>query len=87
MKVIVSSILTAYILIELLHWDMVIKRILKMPAHKTIKPFDCLMCLSFWISIGFLFIPDNILHSIFIVTSTALISTIVSYYITQSKLK
>jgi hypothetical protein len=87
MKTILTSILIAYILVEIVQLDRVVKKIFRINPDKRVKPFDCITCLSFWVCIGLLFVPSSIVKKMFIVTTTTFIASLVSSYITEKKLK
>lgn len=51
---------TAYYFVNILQAPMRIKRVFKLNPLKRIKPFDCVQCLSVWLSICFCFLPIEV---------------------------
>lgn len=51
---------TAYYFVNILQAPMRIKRAFKLDPIKRIKPFDCVQCLSVWLSISFYFLPIEV---------------------------
>ena len=82
-----TSILLSFILTEILKWHIWIKKVYDIPMHKRIKPFDCFMCLSTWLCLGFLFVPIYILTKAFYVFMTMVLSYWIGTIITENKLK
>lgn len=87
MKTIISSIELAFIIVEIVQFHLIVKRIFGIHKARRVKPFDCITCLSFWVCIGMLFVPYTIIDKIFIVTSATIIAYLLSSYITEKKLK
>jgi len=63
---ILASLLFSYYFINIAGIPHAIKRLLEYPAHKRLKPFDCITCLSVWSASGLYFLPNEV--SICIVT-------------------
>lgn len=47
----IGSIGIAIILVEILSIGARLKKLFKINPYKSIKPFDCIMCMSFWTSL------------------------------------
>jgi hypothetical protein len=52
-------------------------------GYKLMKPFDCGFCLSFWISLFFLNLQNNFIHSLFISSSVPFIYLFIENKITN----
>lgn len=53
----IAGFCTAYYFVNVLQAPMRIKRVFKLNPHKRIKPFDCVQCLSVWLTMAFYFLP------------------------------
>jgi len=52
-KIIITSIGTALILVDVVNIGSIYKKITKQSAFNYIKPFDCVPCMSFWMSLTY----------------------------------
>ena len=52
-KIIITSLGTAMILVEVVNIGSIYKKITKQSAFNYIKPFDCIPCMSFWMSLTY----------------------------------
>ena len=48
-NLITGTIMISHIWFEVLEIQFIIKKILRIPLHKHVKPFDCYTCTNFWI--------------------------------------
>ena len=76
-KGMIISVGIAILLVDVFSIGLRIKKMLKLPLHKPLKPFDCLTCTAFWISliICIIFTP-SILNGLTLVTGTLITITI-----------
>lgn len=56
----IASFCFAYYFVHVLQAPMRIKRVLKLPPAKRIKPFDCVQCLSVWVAVIIFFLPVEV---------------------------
>ncbi len=56
----IAGFCTAYYFIQVAQFPMRIKRILKLNPTQRIKPFDCVQCLSVWLTVAFYFLPGGV---------------------------
>ncbi len=57
-----AGFLTAHYLVNVV----VMKIKVKLKIQRRIKPFDCTVCLSVWIALGLMLLPDEISHWLFV---------------------
>lgn len=53
----IAGFCLAYYFVNVLQAPMRIKRAFKLPPAKRIKPFDCVQCLSVWLTVIIYFLP------------------------------
>lgn len=66
-EIILAAFLFAYYFVEVAAIPKAIKRAWGMIPAKRLKPFDCTTCLSVWTAAAFYFLPENIIHFIFVI--------------------
>lgn len=60
--IILAAFLFSYYFIEIALFPNAIKKALNIPYTKRIKPFDCVTCLSVWVSVVLWFAPESLTH-------------------------
>jgi hypothetical protein len=85
MKSIILSLEIAFILVEMVKWQNVIKKVFR--RNGRVKPFDCFACLSFWVALVVIFVPAPIIDLAIIPATTAIVGQIIGRIITEWKLK
>lgn len=70
-KLIIKTIAVFIFLFEILNLSYYFKAIFKLPQHEILKPFDCILCMTFWSGVIAYFSPDNYIYqfSLIIITS------------------
>ena len=56
---IIAAALSAFTFVEVLGVHKIIKRFYNYPPGKRLKPLDCVFCMSFWMCILLLLLPDQ----------------------------
>ena len=56
----IAGFCTAYYFVNVLQAPMRIKRAFKLDPVKRIKPFDCVQCLSVWLTVALFFLPGGV---------------------------
>jgi len=56
----IAGFCTAYYFVNVLQAPMRIKRALRLNPVKRIKPFDCVQCLSVWLTVALFFLPFEV---------------------------
>jgi len=56
----IAGFCTAYYFVNVLQAPMRIKRALRLNPVKRIKPFDCVQCLSVWLTVALFFLPVEV---------------------------
>lgn len=87
MKTVILSLEVAFILVEVARWHIPIKRLLRLPADKRLKPLDCFPCLSMWVCVALVFTPAQIIDKAFLIATTAVFGQIIGKTLTEWKLK
>jgi hypothetical protein len=70
-----AGFLVAYYFVNVAGFHMLIKKSLRLPIESRIKPFDCVVCLSVWLSVILYFLPVEISQFLTIVFAAGFIST------------
>lgn len=63
--IIPTAYLIAYYFVNIAGIHLAIKKGFKIPAHKRLKPFDCVTCLSVWVAVALYFMPLLIIQFLF----------------------
>ena len=71
----VAAFCTAYYLVNVVQLAMAIKRVLKLPPEKRMKPIDCVQCLSVWFALILYFLPIQVSACLAVSFGAGFIST------------
>ena len=70
-----AAFLFAYYFVNVAYIPNSIKKYLQYPAHKRIKPLDCVTCLSVWVAFVLYFLPIQVSQFITITFGAGFIAT------------
>lgn len=71
----IAGFCTAYYFVNVVQAPMRIKRVLKLEPMKRIKPFDCVQCLSVWLTGALFFLPVEVSQFLAVSFGAGFIST------------
>ena len=70
----IGAFCLAYYFVHVLQFSMAVKRFLKLPPERRLKPFDCVQCLSVWFAVCLWFLPFELAQAISVIFAAGFIS-------------